>query len=45
MGIENKDDEDLAKLLKIKTRQGYLFGHPENPKKIRVKNDVQKTKK
>lgn len=31
MGIENKEDEALAEQLNIKTRQGYLFGHPENP--------------
>ncbi|WP_338232627.1 EAL domain-containing protein [Companilactobacillus muriivasis] len=31
MGIENDDDEALAEQLNIKTRQGYLFGHPENP--------------
>ena len=45
MGIENQADEDLAKFLKIKTRQGYLFGHPENPKKQRVNPDVEKTRK
>lgn len=42
MGIENEDDEDLATLLKIKTRQGYLFGHPEDPKKEQD-NNVKKT--
>lgn len=31
MGIENEADEALAEQLNIKTRQGYLFGHPENP--------------
>ncbi|ALB29570.1 MULTISPECIES: EAL domain-containing protein [Companilactobacillus] len=31
MGIENDDDQALAEQLNIKTRQGYLFGHPENP--------------
>lgn len=31
MGIENQDDEALAEQLNIKTRQGYLFGHPEDP--------------
>lgn len=31
MGIENKDDEALAEQLNIRTRQGYLFGHPEDP--------------
>lgn len=33
MGIEDKNDESLAEQLNIKTRQGYLFGHPHNPKK------------
>ncbi|CAJ1182379.1 EAL domain-containing protein [Companilactobacillus nantensis] len=33
MGIENEDDEALAEQLNIKTRQGYLFGHPENPER------------
>jgi len=42
MGVENKDDEDLAQMLDIKTRQGYLFGHPENPKKDEVKPDGKK---
>lgn len=31
MGVENQDDADLAQMLDIDTRQGYLFGHPENP--------------
>lgn len=31
MGIENEADEALAEQLNIKTRQGYLFGHPINP--------------
>jgi len=39
MGIENKSDEHLAEQLDIKTRQGYLFGHPENPKKAKQRND------
>ncbi len=42
MGVENKDDEDLAQMLKINTRQGYLFGHPENPKKDEVRSDGKK---
>ncbi|WP_334341467.1 EAL domain-containing protein [Companilactobacillus sp. HBUAS56275] len=44
MGIENKADEDLASFLNINTRQGYLFGHPENPKKIRENTDVKETR-
>ncbi|KRO00358.1 diguanylate cyclase phosphodiesterase domain-containing protein [Companilactobacillus kimchiensis] len=32
MGIEDENDAALAKQLNIKTRQGYLFGHPRNPK-------------
>lgn len=31
MGIENETDQALAQKLKINTRQGFLFGHPENP--------------
>ncbi|GEL15972.1 EAL domain-containing protein [Pediococcus cellicola] len=30
-GIENAEDEALAKQLKIEIRQGYLFGHPIDP--------------
>lgn len=33
MGIENEADEALAEQLNINMRQGYLFGHPENPKR------------
>lgn len=33
MGIENESDEALAEQLNINTRQGYLFGHPKNPKR------------
>lgn len=31
MGIEDEKGEKLAEQLNIKTRQGYLFGHPQNP--------------
>jgi len=31
MGIEDDKDMALAEQLNIKTRQGYLFGHPEDP--------------
>ncbi|WP_119327123.1 EAL domain-containing protein [Companilactobacillus musae] len=33
MGIEDENDAALAEQLNIKTRQGYLFGHPQNPQK------------
>jgi len=41
MGIEDKTDEALAEQLNIKTRQGYLFGHPQNPQE-RNSPDVKK---
>jgi len=41
MGIEDKTDEALAEQLNIKTRQGYLFGHPQNPQE-RNSSDVKK---
>ncbi|MDV7719327.1 EAL domain-containing protein [Pediococcus ethanolidurans] len=31
-GIENAEDEALAQQLKIEIRQGYLFGHPIDPR-------------
>jgi len=40
MGVENQDDEALAQMLNINTRQGYLFGHPENPEEHEDKSDV-----
>lgn len=40
MGVENKDDNDLAQMLDINTRQGYLFGHPEDPERNEDKTNV-----
>lgn len=39
VGIENDEDEQLAEKLQIDSRQGYLFGRPENIQERTVKNE------
>lgn len=39
VGVENESDQALAEKLQINTRQGYLFGRPEDVQRKTVKNE------